>query len=95
MKDTVYRYIRNCHTCRNAKVSRDQYNGLLKPLSIPMRFWTNVTLDFVIGLLYSNGYNVVLMIIDRLTKERHYILCTTDENVNIAKATAYLLLNNV
>ena len=95
MKETDYHYIRNCYTCRHAKASRDQYNGLLKPLPIFIRPWTDVTLDFVTGLLYSNGYNAVLMVIDRLTKERHYILCTTDENGTTAEATAYLLLNNV
>ena len=30
-----------------------------------------------------------------MTKERYYIPCTTDKNGTIAKATAYLLLNNV
>ena len=95
MKDTVHRYIRNCHTCRRAKAPRDRYNGLLKPLPIPARPWIDVTLDFVTGLPPSNGYNAVLMVIDRLTKERHYIPCTTDENGITAEATAYLLLNNV
>ena len=95
MKDTVYRYIRNCHTCRRAKAPRDQYNGLLKPLPIPTRPWTDVTLDFVTGLLHSNGYNAVLMVIDRLTKKSHYIPCTIDKNNTTAETTAYLLPNNI
>ena len=37
----------------------------------------------------TNGYNTVLIVIDRLTKNRNYIPCTID------KATTYLLLNNV
>lgn len=92
MKDTVHRYIRNCHTCRRAKAPRNQYNSLLKSLPIPIYPWTNVTLT---GLLPSNGYNAVLMIIDQLTKKKHYIPCTTNENDTTAEATAYLLLNNV
>ena len=35
------------------------------------------------------------MVIDRLTKEKYYIPYTTDENVTTAKATVYLLLNNI
>ena len=35
------------------------------------------------------------MMIDQLTKERHYILYTIDKNDIIAEATSYLLLNNV
>lgn len=47
------------------------------------------------GLLPSNGYNTVLIVIDQLTKEKYYISCTTDKNGTIAEATACLLLNNV
>ena len=64
-------------------------------LQISTRPWADVTLDFVTGLSHNNGYNAVLMVINRLTKERHYISCTTDKNGTIAKATAYLLLNNI
>ncbi len=95
MKDTIYCYIWNCHTCRHAKAPGDWYNGILKPLPIPTRAETDVTLDFVIGLPLSNSYNAVLIVIDRLTKERHYIPYTIDENGTTVKATAYLLLNNL
>ena len=67
----------------------------MKPLLIPSRPWTNVTLDFVTGLPISNGYNAILMVVDRLTKERHYIPCTIDENGTTTEATAQLLLQNV
>ena len=67
----------------------------MKPLPIPTRPWTDVILDFVTRLLPSNGYNAVLMVIDQLTKKKHYIPCTTDKNGTTAETTAYLLLNNV
>ena len=35
------------------------------------------------------------MVIDRLTKEKHYIPYTTDKNGTTAKATTYLFLENV
>ena len=95
VKKIVWRYILNFHICRYAKAPKDWYNGLLKPLPILSRPWTDVTLDFITGLSISNGYNAVLMIVDCLTKERHYIPCTIDENSTTIKATAQLLLQNV
>ena len=68
---------------------------MLKPLPISSRPWIDVTLDFVTGLPISNSYNAILMVVDRLTKERHYIPCTTDENGTTTEATAQLLLQNV
>ena len=95
MKDIIYCYIQNCHTFKRAKASRDQYNGLLKLLQIRTRPWTNVTLDFVTGILYSYSYNAVLLVIDRLTKKRHDISFTINKNGTTAEPTTYLLLNNV
>ena len=51
MKQDVDRYIRNCHICRRAKAPRNCYNGTLKPLLVPERPWTDITMDFVTGLL--------------------------------------------
>src|SRR5579871_6943557 len=36
MRDTVERYVRNCRPCNRIKHPRDKYNGLLKPLPIPL-----------------------------------------------------------
>ena len=95
IEDIVYSYIQNCHICRPGKAPRDQYNGLLKPLPILTRPWINVTLDFVTGLANSNSYNAVLMVIDRLTEKKYYILCIKNKNYTRAEAIANLLLNNV
>ena len=66
----------------------------MKPLPIPAHPWIDVTLDFVTRLPPDNGYNAVLIVINQLTKERHYIPCSIDENGITTKATAYLLFNN-
>lgn len=47
------------------------------------------------GLPSNNDYNAMLIVIDQLTKERHYIPCTIDKKDIIAKATTYILLNNI
>lgn len=60
---------------------------MLKPLPILFYLWTNVTLDFITGLLINNSYNVILIVVDHLTKERHYIPYIEDENGTTMEAT--------
>lgn len=51
-----------------SKTLRHQYNGLLKLLPIIFCFWTDIILDFIIGLLINKNYNTILIIIDYLTQ---------------------------
>ncbi len=91
----VKQYIRNCHTCRKVKATRDKYHELLNSLSVSDRSWTNITLDFVTELFDSRRYNAVLMIIDRLSKMHHYISCTIDENEITIEKTIKLFIQHV
>ena len=35
MKEMIQQFIRNCHVCKQAKIARDTYHGLLQPLPVP------------------------------------------------------------
>ncbi len=53
-------------------------------------------MNFVIELSKTkNDFNAILMIINRLIKMHHYVLCTAEEDDTSAKETAKLLINNV
>ncbi len=94
-KQSIKRYIRNCHVCKRFKASRNKYSELLNFLFISDRSWTNIIMNFVTELLESKNYNVILMIMNRLTKMHHYIFCAaTEEDIN-AKEIARLLINHV
>jgi hypothetical protein len=95
VKESVDRYVRNCHVCRRFKATRDKYSDLLNPLSISDRSWTNVTMNFVIELSESKEFNAILMIVDRLKKMHHYISCTAGEDGTSAEETVKLLIHNV
>jgi hypothetical protein len=96
VKQSVERYVRNCHICRRFKASRDKYSELLNSLSISNRSWTNIIMNFVIELSkIKDEFNAILMIINRLIKMHHYVLCTVEENDTSAEETAELLINNV
>ena len=95
MHREIEQYLRNCYVCKQAKAFWDAYNSLLQPLSIPEKSWVDLTMDFIVGLPNSQKYNAILMVIDWLLKERHYILCTEKNNGTNAEAMADLFFRYV
>jgi len=49
-------------------------------------------MNFIIDLSSSEGKNVILTVICRLSKERHYISCFIDDEKITAEKTAELML---
>ncbi len=49
-------------------------------------------MNFIINLFDSSEYNVILTIICRLSKKRHYISCITDDENITVKKTAEMLI---
>jgi hypothetical protein len=92
MRADVDRYTRNCHTCQRSKSNRHAPFGVLRPLPIPEHPWQDISMDFVTGLPWSNGYDAIWVVVDRLTKERHLIPCCTDVD---AKELANLFIAHI
>ena len=73
MKKDVKDHIRDCEICQRIKVETSKPGGLLQPLPIPHRSWTDISMDFVDSLPKSHGYEVILVVVDRLTKYVRFV----------------------
>lgn len=88
----VYAHVAGCLVCQRTKFSVQRQPGMLHPLPIPSRPFEHVHLDFMSNLPVSNGYDSVLILVDRFSKFAYFLPCTTTIT---AQETAELLLRNV
>jgi len=88
----VKRYVEGCNACQRNKNHTEQPVGKLMPNSIPEKSWTYILADFITKLPLAQGYNSILVVVDRLTKMVHFI--PTTEKMS-AEGLARLLRDNV
>ena len=83
MKKDIYEYMSKCLTCQQVKVEHQVPSNLLNPLPIPQWKWDNITMDFVFGFpLTQRKYDIVWVIVDRLTKSAHFLPVRLDYSMD-------------
>jgi len=70
----------------------EQPAGKLMPNLIPEKPWSHILVDFITKLLLVQGYNSILVVVDRLTKMVHFIPTTEKTS---AKGLARLFRDNM
>jgi hypothetical protein len=73
LKQDIEDFVKQCIICQQAKRTNALPAGLLQPLPIPTGAWQDISMDFIEGLPKSEGYSVILVIVDRFTKYAHFI----------------------
>ncbi|KAH0610986.1 uncharacterized protein H6S33_011413 [Morchella sextelata] len=73
MNEWIDDYVRSCDECQRNKPSRHKKYGALLPLSTPHSVWQSISMDFVVQLPESKGYNQIWVVVDRFSKMSHFI----------------------
>jgi len=72
----VKRYMEGCDACQRNKNRMQAPAGKLMQNSIPEKPWSHISADFIMKLPLAQGYDLILVVVDRLTKMAHFIPTT-------------------
>ena len=86
----VRKYTASCPQCLRNKSSNQVPAGLLHPLPIPHERFSDIAMDFVGPIPKSNGYDMILVITDRLT---NYVRIEPTHSTATAPDIALLVYN--
>lgn len=88
----VQNYVRNCSICQRNKYDLAAKPGLLQPLPVPKGVWESISMDFIEGLPPSAGKHCILVVVDRLSKNAHFLALS---HPYTAMEVAQLYLDNI
>ena len=88
----IKQYIERYNFCQRNKNYTEQPAGKLIPNSIPKKLWSHISADFITKLPLAQGYDLILVVVDRLTKIAYFI--PTIEKI-LAEELARLFRNNI
>ena len=85
----VKRYVEGCDAYQHNKNQTQPPAGKLMPNSIPEKVWTHISADFITKLPLAQGYNSILVVVDRFTKMAYFVPTTekmsAEELVRLSK----------
>ena len=92
MKQDVYSLCARFITYRQEN-SRVKPHGLYTPLPVPEQPWTDISMDFILGLPRSqNGKGNIFVVVDRFSEMTYFITCS---KTNDATHIVYLFFKEV
>lgn len=73
MKRDIENYVAKYVVCQQDKYAALAPSDLLQTLLIPTKVWDDIAMDFIEGLPTFDGFNSILMVVDRMSKYAHFI----------------------
>lgn len=92
MKVDIDNHVKSCLICQKTKPLRIKPYGKLMPLPIATGPWKSISMDFIVKLPLSKGFDSILVVVDRFSKMCHFVAC--NESMD-AERLAELFISNV
>lgn len=92
LTNDVKMFVRSCDSCQRSKIARSAPFGLLQPLPPAHHPWKVVEIDHIVDLPPCKGFDAILTVTDRFTKQSHFIAAHTTDT---AKDLAHQFLHQV
>ena len=73
MSQFIREYSKTCDLCLQTKVQRQPPIGELHPLPVPDAHWDTISVDFIVELPDTHGYDAVMNVVDLVSKQAHFI----------------------
>ena len=73
----VGHYVATCDPCLWTKVQHQRPTDELQPLVVPEERWEVMSVDFIVELLESGGYNAIMVVVDSVGKRAHFMETVT------------------
>lgn len=72
MRANVKHFVQQCLISQRDKHSHLHTSKLLQPLPIPHQVWEELAMDFIVGLPPFNGFTIIMVVINQLSKCVHF-----------------------
>jgi len=92
MMNYVKKYIKSCDRCLRKKMIPRKPQGFLNTIPTEDQPWETITMDFIVQLPKSHGYDAIWVVADHTLKEAHFVPTTSDVDT---KTTVNLFINYV
>ena len=92
MSHYIGQYVKSCDLCPWTKAQRQPPIGELALLPVPEFHWDTISIDFIVELPESHGYDAVMNVVDSMSKMSHFIPTHTTIT---AFGAAHLFLTHV
>jgi len=91
MSRYVGQYVSHCDLCLHTKIQYRLPSGELQPLPIPEEHWDVISMDFILKLLESGGYDSIMIAINSIGKHSHFVETLT----TVTAGAVNLYLRNI